>query len=126
MPFLTHLITSHHTPDHPRPDNHSPSSSLTFNEDPHLKNIEVYIACLARLPEFTDYEGSFWRLREDAMHHPKLEQPLIDKLVVFADPRRRFQVGLRSVATKVLKNYDLDIEGNPATVLGSVAAVVCN
>ena len=30
-----------------------------IDEDPHLKNLEIYIACLARLSEFTDYEGSF-------------------------------------------------------------------
>ena len=62
------------------------------------------------------------------MQHPKLEQPLIDKLVVFANPRRHFQVGLRSAATKVLNNYELDMEGNPvrspATVLWSVATVL--
>ena len=55
------------------------------------------------------------------MQHPKLEQPLVDKLVVLANPRHIFQVGLRSAATKVLNNYELDMEGNamrsPATVL---------
>jgi hypothetical protein len=35
--------------------------------------------------------------RIDAMQHPKLDQSLIDKLVVLADPRHRFQVGLKSV-----------------------------
>ena len=49
------------------------------------------------------------------MQHPKLEQPLIDKLVLLANPRHHFQAGLRSAATKVLNNYELDIEGNPAT-----------
>ena len=114
MPFLTLLITSHRAPEQPSSDAHSPSSSLSFDdsEDPQLKNLEIYIACLARLSEFTDYEGRLWCLREDARQHPKLEQPLIDKLVVFADPRRHFQDGLRSAATKVLNNYELDIEGN--------------
>jgi hypothetical protein len=50
------------------------------------------------------------------MEHPKLEQPLIDKLLVLANPRYRFQVGLRSAATKVLNNYELDMDGNPASV----------
>ena len=91
-----------------------------IHEDSYLKNLEIYTACLGRLSEFKDSEGSFWRLWEDAMQHPKLEQPLIDKLMVLANPRYRFQVGLRSAAIKVLNNYDLDTEGNsvgsPATV----------
>ena len=101
-----------------------------IDEDPHLKNLEIYIACLARLSEFTDYEGSFWCLWEDAMLHPKLEQPLIDKLVVFANPRHDFHDGLRSAATKVLNNYELDIEGKPvwsvSTVLRSAVTLMLN
>ena len=119
MPFLTLLISSHH-PEYYSPDTHSPLSSPSFDEDPHSKNLEIYIACLARLSEFTDYEGGFWCLREDARQHPKLEQLLIDKLVVLASPRNRFQDGLRSAATKVLSNYELDTEGKP---VGSPATV---
>ena len=99
-----------------------------IDEDPHLKDMETYTACLARLSEFTDYKGTPACLWEDAMQHPKLEQPLIDKLVEFANPRHHFQVGLRSAATEVLKNFKLDIEGkpveSPAAVLGSVSTVV--
>ena len=123
--FLSLLIISHHAPEHPssRSDSHSPSSSLpaSFDEDPQLKNLEIYIACLARLSEFTDSGGSFKCLWEDAMQHPKLEQLLVDKLVLFAnlDLRRRPQEeGLRSAATKVLNNYRMDIEGK--SVEGSV------
>ena len=62
------------------------------------------------------------------MQHPKLEQPLIDKLVMLADPRHHFEIGLRSAAIKVLDNYELDMEGNAlrssATVLWSVATVL--
>ena len=104
------------------------SDEVPIDEDQQLENLEIYVACLARLSEFTDYEGNPRCLWEDAMQHPKLEQPLIDKLVVFADPRRHFRVGLRSAATKVLNNYDLDMEGNPvrssAAVLWSVATVL--
>jgi hypothetical protein len=85
----------------------------SIDEDPHLKNLEIYTACLARLSEFKDYEGNRLCLWEDAMQHPKLEQPLIDRLVEFANPRHHNQVGLRSAATKVLENYELDIEGKP-------------
>ena len=150
MPFLTHLITSYHDPEHHSSDAHSPSSKPRRNfkielkreksddvldgrydlpaslslvdddvgpgpidEDPHLKNLEIYTACLAQLSEFKDYEGNVWCLREDAMQHPKLEQLLIDKLVALANPRHHFQVGLKSAATKVLNNYGLDMEGNP-------------
>ena len=64
------------------------------------------------------------------MRRPKLEQPLVDKLVELANPRHQFQVGLRSAATKVLNNYELDMEGNPvrspATALWSVATVLRN
>ena len=145
MPLLTPLITSHHAPEHYSSDTHSAKSgdvlkgrtltSLTLvndrddptpiDEDSHSKNLEIYTACLARLSEFTDYEGTFWILREDAMQHPKLEQPLIDKLVELTNPQRHSQV-VRSAATKVLNNYKLDVEGNPlrsptTTVLESVA-----
>jgi hypothetical protein len=125
IPFLSLLIISHQAPEHPSSDTYSPSSSLGFDEleDPHLKNLEIYTACLARLSEFTDSKGSFKCLWEDAKQHPKLEQPLIDKLVEFANRRHRFQDGLRSAATKVLKNYELDMEGKsvgcPATIVRS-------
>ena len=143
MPLLTPLITSHHAPEHYSSDTHSaksgdvvkgrPLTSLTLvNDDPtpidedlHSKNLEIYIACLARLSDFTDYEGTFLFLREDAMQHPKLEQPLVDKLVELANLQCHSQV-VRSAATKVLDNYKLDMEGNPlgspTTVLESVAA----
>jgi len=140
MPLLTLLITSNHTPEHHSPDtthhdSHPSGPSLSavdnkVDDDLHLKNLEIYVACLARLSEFTDYEGTLWCLWENAMQHPKLEQPLIasDKLVVLANPGHDFQVGLRSAASKVLNNYELDMEGNPVrsrdTVLWSVATVV--
>ena len=122
MPFLSLLIISHYVPDSEHPsseaDTHSPSSPN--DEDQDLKNLEKYTACLARLSEFTDSEGSFMYLWEDTMQHPKLEQPLIDKLVQLAnlDPRNRFRDGLRSAATKVLNNYELDMEGKSVTVEG--------
>ena len=107
-----------------------------IDEGLHLKNLEIYTACLARLSEFEDCKGSLWCLWEDTMHHPKLEQPLIDKLLVLANPRHHFQAGLRSAATKVLNNYGLDMKGNPvrnsatavpvrsvATVLRSAATI---
>ena len=112
MPFLSLLIISHHAPKLPSSDSDTqlPSSS---DEDPHLENLEIYIACLARLSDFTDSEGWFMCLWEDKMQHPELEKPLVDKLVLFAnlDPRHRFHDGLRSAATKVLNNYELDMEG---------------
>ena len=68
-----------------------------------------------------DYEGSPVCLWEDVMWHPKLEQPLIDKLVEFANPQNQYQDGLRGTATKVLDNYGLDVErksvGSPDTVV---------
>ena len=130
MPLLSPLITSYHAPEHHTSDTHSPQSdgvlngrtltSLTLvnddmvpiDKDSHSKNLEIYIACLARLSEFTDYEGTFWCLREDAMQHPKLERPLRDKLVELANSQRHSRI-VRRTATKVLNNYKLDIEGNP-------------
>ena len=144
VPFLSLLIISHHVPENPsssESDTHSPSSN---DEDPHLKleNLEIYTACLARLSEFTDSKGSFMCLWEDAMQHPKLEQPLIDKLVVIANPQHRFRDGLRSAATKILINYNLDMKGkfaggpdtivrrnavsSVATFLGSAASWMLN
>ena len=63
-----------------------------IDEDPHLKNLEIYTTCLARLSEFADYEGNFWCLWEDVMQHPKFDQPLIDKLVEFANPQHHFKM----------------------------------
>ena len=140
IPLLTPLITSYHPPEHHSSDTHSPQSDAVLNvqpqtnlspvnnivpidEDPRSKDLEIYIACLARLSEFTDCKGTFWCLREDAMQHPKLEQPLIDKLVELAKPLRHSQV-VKSAASKVLNNYKLDMEGNPLrspTILESVA-----
>ena len=128
MPFLSFLIISHHAPEHHSSVNniHSPSSRLSTDEDPPLKNLEIYIACLARLSDFSDHKGNFSCLWEDEMQHAKLEQPLVDKLVVLANPRHGFQVSLRSAATKVLNNYELDMEGepvrSPATVEWSVGS----
>ena len=131
MPLLTLFIILHSAPQHPtRSSDHSPSSTGNMNsdDDPDLENLEIYVACLARLSEFEDCEGSLGCLREDARQHPKLEQPLIRKLVVLADPEHGYQVGLRNAATKVLKNYKLDREGNPvrshATVALNAAATV--
>ena len=109
MPFLTLLISSHNAPEHHSSGTHSPSN---LGEDSHLEDIEIYLACLARLSDFQDSEGTFRCLWEEAMKHPKLEQPLIDKLVVFAKSQDQFQDGLRSAAIKVLTNY-LDMDGIP-------------
>ena len=113
IPFLSLLVISHPASQHPSSDTLSPSSSLNLDEDLHSKHLEIYIACLARLSEFPDSGGTFRCLWEDEMQHPELEQSLIDKLVVLANPRHGFQVGLRSAAVKVLNNYELDTEGNP-------------
>ena len=56
------------------------------------------------------------------MQHPKLERPLIDKLVELANLQRHSQV-VRSAATKVLNNYKLDMEGKP---VGSLTTVLEN
>ena len=132
IPFLSLLIISHPAPQHPSSDTLSPSSSLNLDEEPHSssKHLEIYIVCLARLSEFTDNKGSFRCLWEDVMQHPELEQPLIEKLVVLANPRHGFQVGLRTAAIKVLDNYELDMERNPVkspatrAVVWSVATVL--
>ena len=121
MPFLTLLIISHHLPKHPSSESDTPSPSSN-DENPdskrELENIEIYTACLARLSDFRDSEGSFICLWEDTMQHPELEPPLVDKLVQFAnlDPRHRFHDRLRSAAIKVLRNYRLGMEGQSVGV----------
>ena len=125
MPLLTNFIISHHAPERPNSDTgHPPSSNRSFVEDPDLENLEIYVACLARLSDFEDCEGNFlWCLKEDARQHPKLEQPLIRKLVELANPRPGFQVGLRSACTRVLENYGLDLEGNSRAVRSPASVV---
>ena len=144
MPLLTPLITSYHPPEHHSSDTHSPQSNdalnrrpqtnlspvndnmVTIDEDPHVKDLEIYIACLAQLSDFEDYKGTWKCLWEDKMQHPKLEQLLIANLVILAKPQLNFPVRLRNAATKVLKNYKLNREGKPlerhtTTVLENVA-----
>ena len=124
MPLLTNFIISHHAPERPNSDtSHPPSSNRSFVEDPDLENLEIYVACLARLSDFEDCEGNLWCLKEDARQHPKLEQPLIRKLVELANPRPGFQVGLRSACTRVLENYGLDSEGNSRAVTSPASVV---
>ena len=61
------------------------------------------------------------------MWHPKLEEPLLKKLVELVDPQHDVQNRLRGAAAKILSNYKLDREGkpleSPTTVLESVANV---
>ena len=144
LPLLTPLITSYHTPEHLSSDTHSPQSNdasnrrprtrvgfkdddmITIDENPHLKDLkdlEIYMACLARLSDFQDYKGAWSCVWEDAKKHPELEELLIDKLVELANSERHSQV-VTSAATKVLNNYKLDMQGKPLrspTVLESVA-----
>jgi hypothetical protein len=81
---------------------------VSIDEDPHLKTLEIYTACLARLSEFTDDYG---RQRDLLVLVGGCDRkPLTDKPAVLANPRHHFQVGLRSAATsttgKVLNNYE--------------------
>jgi hypothetical protein len=63
MPFLTLLITSHHVPEHLISDTHSPSSSLSFAEDPDLKNmLHVWRDC-RNLRMMKGVFGAFGRMR---------------------------------------------------------------
>ena len=111
MPLLSPLITSYH---------------IDMLEDSQMHHLGIYVSCLAILSDFTDYEGSFWRMREDARQHPRLdlnpkEQPLRNKLVELArNPRCS---SLRNAATKVLNNYGLNSQGD---ALSSAATLVQN
>ena len=97
------------------------SSESAIDED--MKNLQIYVSCLALLSDFQEYEGSLWCLREDAKRHPKLERQLLNKLVKLAS--HSYPPNLRSAAVKVLKNYHLDINGKPLPeVLGLAPAVV--
>lgn len=53
---------------------------------------------------------------------PKLEQSLIDKLVVLADFRHRFQVG-SAATTTVLNIYELDMEAPTLILLPTSSGV---
>ena len=131
-------VTSHHIPKHFNPDPSSPSSEArpklvekknarskslpvvlspmkaddlhTINEEMKaLQHLEIYVACLALLSDFEDYQGSFRCLWEDAKQHAKLEEELRNKLVELVNPSYPFS--LRSAAIQVLKNYGLDSQG---------------
>ena len=70
MPLLSSLITSHNIEDY--------SESAT-------KNLLIYVSCLAKMSDFKNEEGNFWRLWEDAASHPKLEENLCDRLEELAE-----------------------------------------
>ena len=91
MPLLSPLITSHRLLE--------------------PKEMEIYVSCLALLSDFTDDKGSFWRLREDAKRHPKLEAPLRDKLRELENSQ---YIGLSGAATEALKKTLLDAEESDA------------
>ena len=69
------------------------------------------MSCLEPLSNFQVSEGSLWCLREDAKRHPKLGPQLHNKLVQLAN--QFISPNLTGAAVKVLKNYGLDINGNP-------------
>ena len=98
------------------------NNTAPIEEDLHLKNLEIYIACLGQLSKFDNSEGSYWCLKEDARQHPDLDKLLFDKLKELASKCHSGVV--KSAAIDVLINFGkLDKEGNlrhPTPVLGSV------
>ena len=88
LPLLSPFITSQHA-----------------DNLPHFEDLEIYVGCLARLSNFTEYEGSFWLLNEDARSRPPLDNPLRAKLVEFATSNRP---RLSTSAVQALHNYWLD------------------
>jgi hypothetical protein len=91
LPLLSPLITSQHA-----------------DNLPHFEDLEIYVGCLARLSDFTEYGGSFWLLNEDARSRPPLDDPLRTKLVEFATSHRP---RLSTSAVQALHNYGLDNRG---------------
>ena len=74
-------------------DDDAPTArGIQVDEVLHLKSLEIYIAYLARLSEFTDCKGKFWCLRENARQHPRLEKSLFDKLVELANSQHDFKL----------------------------------
>ena len=66
------------------------------------------------MSEFKDYKETFWCPWGDTMHYPKLNNRLLINRWGHGWPIFDiFQVGLRSAATRVLDNYDM--EGNPVS-----------
>lgn len=91
LPLLSPLITSQHA-----------------DNLPYFEDLEIYVGCLARISDFTDYGGTFWLLNEDARSHPPLDDPLHAKLVELATS---YRPRLRTSALEVLHNYGLDSRG---------------
>ena len=113
FPFLSLLITSYHLPRLPSPGSDTPPPSSNAEDSDSKRereNTEIYTACLAQLSDFSDSRGKALVFWEDTMRHPVLEQPLVDKLVQFTklDSRHHFPDHLKSAATQVLKNYNLE------------------
>ena len=113
FPFLSLLITSYHLPRLPSPGSDTPPPSSNAEDSDSKRereNTEIYTACLAQLSDFSDSRGKALVFWEDTMRHPVLEQPLVDKLVQFTklDSRHHFPDHLKSAATQILKNYNLE------------------
>jgi hypothetical protein len=54
-------------------------SSLIVSDRPDV-DLETYVSFLAYLADFDNEQGSWWRLWEDAMSHPRLDEPLLPKI----------------------------------------------
>jgi len=99
MPLLSSLITS-------------PRTKMFYNHS-QLKDLEIYVSCLAQLSDFKDDSiwdrKLWWHLREDAKGHPILEDSLRDKLVELIQDSRSND--LTHDARVVLTKFGLDEHG---------------
>jgi len=71
-------------------------SSLIVSDRPDV-DLETYVSFLAYLADFDNEQGSWWRLWEDAMSHPRLDEPLLPKLKELAKDQSRVGTDARKV-----------------------------
>ncbi|KIK02786.1 hypothetical protein K443DRAFT_5912 [Laccaria amethystina LaAM-08-1] len=71
-------------------------SSLIVSDRSDIE-LEPYVSFLAYLADFENKQGSWWRVWEDAMSHPRLEKPLLPRLEELAKHQSPVGEGARNV-----------------------------
>ncbi|EDR00377.1 uncharacterized protein LACBIDRAFT_334197 [Laccaria bicolor S238N-H82] len=87
---------------------------VSDRSDVELEDLETYVSFLAYLADFDKKPGSWLLLREDAMSHPRLEDPLLQKLV---ELKHHPRVGIAQAAEKVLRLFGYPDEGDTSSIM---------
>jgi len=101
LPLLSSLITSKIQPR----DSHQEG---TKDQEKETKVLEIYVACLAQLSDFKNFDGSIWKNQLAVIHpilSPSNKKLLSDALEKISNLKGESNLLLRSAARDALKHY---------------------